>query len=445
MPSAPPVVRGFSPLDEELGLLPGSLTPTLVESTVRLGTWMPFGPAMKMLAYFTKVEVSEPTVRRVNEKAGQAYVEVQTAQVEALERELPEAKVEAEVQQMSVDGAYVRLVGKAEWAEVKTLAIGTVSEPVLNREGEWEVHTQELSYFSRMAEHETFGRLATVETQRRGIEKAKVVCGVVDGAEWEQKFFDLHRPDAVRILDFRHAAEYLVKAGQAALGVGTEATSEWIRVQLHELKHGDPEEVLEGLRGLQQGLVADGEEGQVGSEALKVVTGSLGYLEKRKEQIRYREFQGQGYPIGSGAVESANKLVVEARLKGSGMHWAREHVDPMVALRTIACSDRWEEAWPQIVERLCQQRKEGAQQRRAEGRKAEVLRAGANLATLVDEEQVVSTATEVAAPEVKTLPEQAGCKPTSGGRRPAADHPWRRMPIGRARGLQAHCLMGAET
>lgn len=49
-----------------------------------------------------------------------------------------------------------------EWAEVKTLAIGTVGEPVLEA-GEWVVHTRELSYFSRLADAETIVRLALVE------------------------------------------------------------------------------------------------------------------------------------------------------------------------------------------------------------------------------------------------------------------------------------------
>ncbi len=49
-------------------------------------------------------------------------------------------------------------------------------------------------------------------------------------------------------------------------------------------------------------------------------------LTARWDAIQYARFQALGYPIGSGAVESANKLVVEARLKGSGLHWAREHI-----------------------------------------------------------------------------------------------------------------------
>jgi len=46
--------------------------------------------------------------------------------------------------------------------------------------------------------------------------------------------------------------------------------------------------------------------------------------------------------------ESGNKLVVEARLKGSGMHWGEDHVNPMLAIRYIICSDRWKEEWPKI-------------------------------------------------------------------------------------------------
>jgi hypothetical protein len=62
--------RAFSPLDKELGLLNGELTPRLQESLVRLSTWMPFGRAAKELKYFTRVEVSEATARRITEGAG---------------------------------------------------------------------------------------------------------------------------------------------------------------------------------------------------------------------------------------------------------------------------------------------------------------------------------------------------------------------------------------
>lgn len=83
---------------------------------------------------------------------------------------------------------------------------------------------------------------------------------------------------------------------------------------------------------------------------------TLGYLSSRWTAIQYARFQAAGYSIGSGAMESANKLVVGARLKGAGMHWARPHVDGMLALRAVACTDRWAEAWPAITGRQQQQR-----------------------------------------------------------------------------------------
>ena len=49
-----------------------------------------------------------------------------------------------------------------------------------------------------------------------------------------------------------------------------------------------------------------------------------------------------------------DRKVVEARLKGSGMHWARSHVNALVALWS-ACSDRWTQLWPQIEGHLRQQ------------------------------------------------------------------------------------------
>jgi len=76
-----------------------------------------------------------------------------------------------------------------------------------------------LSYFSRMSSAVTFADLAEVEMRRRAVIRAKEVCAVTDGADWLQGFVDLHRPDAVRILDFPHAAEHvslLLQALQAA-------------------------------------------------------------------------------------------------------------------------------------------------------------------------------------------------------------------------------------
>jgi hypothetical protein len=206
-------------------VLPVQLTPRLQESLVRLGTWLPFAQAAEALVFFPGVTVSAASVRRTTEAAGEAYEAMQTAAVERLEQSLPPAPASPAIQLLSVDGEMVPLL-HGEWAEVKTLAIGTVGEPVLEG-GEAVVHTRALSYFSRMSDAETFGRLALVETHRRRTETAQTVCAVRDGAGWIQGFIDLHRPDAVRILDFPHAAAYVARAGQVVYGEGTGACTQW--------------------------------------------------------------------------------------------------------------------------------------------------------------------------------------------------------------------------
>ena len=78
------------------------------------------------------------------------------------------------------------------------------------------------------------------------------------------------------------------------------------------------------------------------------LTKALAYLEARVAQMQYPQFVAEGWPIGSGMVESANKLVVEDRLKGAGMHWADANVNPLLALRNAVCNDRWDETWTVI-------------------------------------------------------------------------------------------------
>ena len=421
MACARTVKRVFSPLDEELGLLPGALTPSLQEDIVRLGTWMPFRRVVGEVQHFRHTDVAKSTIERLTETAGAAYVAVQTSAVAQIERELPVPPPGPAQQFLSVDGAMVPVVG-GEWAEVRTLVIGDVLPPQRVK-GEQVVRTANHSYFSRMIDANTFERLALVETQRRGVESAQTVAAVTDGAEWIQKFVDHHRYDAVRILDFPHAAEYVSTFAQVLCGANDKEKANWLQEQLHQLKTEGATPVLTTLR-------------QVASQHAEraELTSALAYLEKREAHMQYPTFQAAGLPIGDGAVESANKLVVEARLKGSGMHWARAHVDPMLALRNIAGSDRWAEAWPQITATLRQQAQQRTTQRRHQ-RQALTATAAAPTATLptaaINQTCIAPLPSSAPTPAVLTpppvapAPRQPWCPP--------ADHPWRRMPIGRAR------------
>lgn len=439
MATVPPVRWVFSPLDEELGLRPKvGFTPRLEESMVRLSTWMPFRPACHELAYFTGVQVAEATVRHVTEQAGAAQVRLQDEQRAKLLRERPESPPGPDVQLMSLDGCYIQLVG-GEWKEVKTLALGVVGEPE-EEQGEQVVHSRDLTYFSRMCEAEEFQHAALGEIHVRGVEKAQTVCAVSDGAEWIPKFVDYHRRDAVRILDFAHAVEYVTQAGQAAhehLPCPEELTTaeerstyqqtrlqQWLREQRRELKAGEAGKVLDEVARLQSMM----QESQAASAAA-TISKKLNYLHERRAMLAYASFQAQGYPIGSGSVESANKLVVQSRMKGAGMRWGPAHVDPMLALRNLACNDRWEEGW-QAIRKLWQH--EVQAKRRERTCRPSPQTASEPLpppAVAAPPARSRRPAADVTAPQQE--PPVSGERAERGPHRPAASHPWRRPFLSR--------------
>src|SRR6266852_8925279 len=126
MEPARPVGWAFFPLDEELGLLGGGLTPRGQETLARLASWMPFEPARELLEELVGVQVSKATARRATLATGAAALAVCEAEVERLQQEVLQAPAGADKQAMSGDGAFVHLVG-GEWVEVKTLTIGEVT------------------------------------------------------------------------------------------------------------------------------------------------------------------------------------------------------------------------------------------------------------------------------------------------------------------------------
>jgi len=277
-----------------------------------------------------------------------------------------------------------------------------------------------------------------VEIHERGVEKAETVCAVSDGADWIPKFVDYHRQDAVRILDFAHAMEYVAQAGQAAheqLSCPEELTTteertkfkqarfqQWLKHQRHELKTGEADKVLAELSRLQTLM----QESHVES-AVETITKKLAYLRERQAMLTYATFQAQGYPIGSGSVESANKLVVQSRMKGAGMRWEPAHVNAMLALRNLACNDRWDQGWQAIRQRWQQEAQAQRRQRAARSSPQPADEPSSPAVPLVQTQASDHPKTPPAGMVTvtqQTLPvaERTGSQPT----RPAATHPWRR-------------------
>ena len=312
-------------------MLPGRWSPRLHQIVALLGTLVPFGQVPALVALIRGVSISPATVRRVTEAAGAALATGQEADAERVRTDLPPSPPGPLRQQVSVDGAMVPIVG-GEWREVKTLAIGELDAGAAGHAGQW-------SYVARILEADGFADLATGELHRRGTFAAETVVAVADGAVWCQQFYAYHLPGAIRILDFPHAAGHLSRAAQACWGPGDDRRRLESRPNVPSCWPGKATEVVQAVTELPVTQAPNP------SEAYTVMRQVAHYLQERLPQLAYADFVAAGYPIGSGAVESANKRVVEARLKGGGMHWTVANANAVLALRGVLCSQRWETAW----------------------------------------------------------------------------------------------------
>lgn len=334
----------FFPLDDQLGLLPGPWSPRLQQIVTLLGTLLPFGQVPDLVRLVRGVAISRASVRRVTETAGQTLAAIELADAERIRTKQPPDPVGAARQQVSVDGAMVPIVG-GEWREVKTMVIGALETGGPGKTGQ-------LSYVSRILEADRFAELATGELHRRGTFAAETVVAVTDGAAWCQQFYAYHLPGAIRILDFPHAVEHLARAAQTCFGPGAEA-NDWLLAQREQLLDGNALAVCRAVSDLPVSTAPHPAEAYTARRQVER------YLRERRSQLAYADFLAAGYPIGSGSVESANKLVVETRLKGAGMHWTVPNANGVLALRGMVCSQRWDACWDPIVRSRRHQRRHG--------------------------------------------------------------------------------------
>lgn len=375
---------------------PDGWSPTLLRLGVWLGAKLSFAEAADFLTQCTGTRLSAATVRRATIASGEAVrqlAEQRIATLEAGTEVVP--SVPTELLQVSVDGSMLPMVG-GDWREARLAAIGVVRPDATDPST---VRTTHLSYTAALCSAEAFGREALPEVVRRGLDQAPRVVAVSDGAPWIQTWLDYHCPRAVRILDFPHAVSYLAAAAQATFGPGTGQTSEWMSQTQHELRHGDPDQVLAVLAALPQSEERDT---------------ALRYLRERRPMIDYAAFREAGYPIGSGCVESGHKTVLQARLKRGGMHWHPDVLPAMIALRVTLANERWDEVWPGL----------GLQRRQAQHARSAARR---------QQRRPPPRPVLVPAPRPSSSPAPGRPKLVQQGR-PTSQHPWRRAFIRRSPG-----------
>lgn len=409
--------HGFSPLDQQLAFCAGGISAGLEELLALLGaTEDSFAQAASVLEKLTLVSVCPNSVRDATERLGQclhAHEQhlVQTAQATSTPPPLRQPPITR--MYISMDGILVHLHDDG-WKEVKLGTVYTTSTHVPRKRPEkLELRAVAHSYVTDLADAATFGSRLWAEAAQRGVLTATEVVVVGDGAHWIWNLADEYFPDAVQIVDWYHASEYVWTAAHAIYGQGSDLAKRWAAEQLERLWEG---QVADVIATLQEHLSAGA-----------VVQETLTYYSNQQQRMRYAEYRARGMQIGSGTIESGCKQVIGARLKLAGMIWERSGAQAVATVRTWLRSGRWEEAMrlrPPLRRRYVR-REEGASAGRGDG--GVVSECEQELRTAPAPAVVGTTLTQrrsrAEVPSSAPAAERAEQRPPA---RPAADHPWRR-------------------
>lgn len=147
-----------------------------------------------------------------------------------------------------------------------------------------------------------------------------------DGVVWLHEQLQKSYPDAVMILDFYHAMEHLGSVAQAGIKQVSKR-QDWLDMSAKLLLDSNLDHVIDRIRAL-----------PISSE---ISQRECAYIETNRQRMDYKLYRERGLLIGSGAIESANKSVVQSRLKREGQRWTKPGAQDVLNLRTCWMSGRW--------------------------------------------------------------------------------------------------------
>jgi len=347
---------GQSPLDERLGLRPGQSTAGLASLLGILGVETSFEEASQLAERFLLFRVSDHTVLKHTEGYGQAQAQLEEEWKQAAEDmkglEEREQSLPRQLGRIyaSVDGAHVPLHG--EWRELKTLCWYEVQQihpshpknhhgsAVPNHHGsrvgeQSHLQAKNMKYHCDLQEAEQFGRLLWATGIQHQVDGYEEIVFVSDGAVWIWNLVQKYYPNAVQIVDWYHASEYLTPIAEAAFGPNTPQAHEWLTQVRTELWEGRIQDVIQSCRSLLSHTAAH-----------PFIEKAITYYDHNEKRMDYARFRGLGYLIGSGTIESACKQIAAVRLKRSGARWTLPGVIATAKARAAWLSKSWDSLKP---------------------------------------------------------------------------------------------------
>ena len=284
--------------------------------------------------------INDDTIRAATNYIGNVVFQADCKRAEEaysrfLSGSLPYAQNKRGILYIETDGAALNTRHENEegstWRENK-LGIVFSSDNIhswTDKHGERQHRIQKREYISYVGSCGQFKKHLLSCALRNGYGSYKKTIIISDGATWIRNLREEIFPDALQILDFYHLCENVHTFAKHLFGMDETKHKPWADDVCKSLKKSQYKQVLKELLPYR--------DKKPGACTINL----YGYIENNLESIDYASYLKSGYFIGSGAIESGNKIILQRRLKQSGMRWNPETAQSLLTLVSKEESGLW--------------------------------------------------------------------------------------------------------
>lgn len=340
------------PMKQTFGLSGNGKTLSLERALSDFGSENSYGGAERMFEEHYGFNVGRTSILRATQKVGADAEDYLEQRLAAVAEDFGLAPIErtkrADELLAELDGCLIR-TGKLMTARQagRTAQDGYEADDVVRVEDWREVRTGlvrgieevEPLYACRRGDYDTICDQLFALAVERGLTPQTLVVGCGDGGNGLMEAMEGVFPTLTYILDYSHLKSHFYETAEA-LGIDEAMRPRWVEGfidKLWEDEVDDWDEQLERILGRLRDLNQERDNDRLAN--------LIDYVDKFSQAIQFSRFEANGWPTGSGEVESAHKHLPQARLKLAGACWRVENINPMLAMRVLKKNGWWGDFW----------------------------------------------------------------------------------------------------
>jgi hypothetical protein len=231
-----------------------------------------------------------------------------------------------------------KLEKKVIWRENKSgMAFSTDNMTCIYDKKHERQHTiNKKEYIGLIGNNDDFSKLMLSLAIRNGYGVYNTTVLISDGATWIRNMKEIYFPDAIQILDFYLLSEYIYTFAKEIYDFDVKKYDRWAKKLIHLFKNSKIDDAINMIKKVPKAKLS------------KASSDLLQYIDNNRDHIEYSTYIEKGFFIGSGAIESGNKIVLQRRMKQGGMRWNLDSAQSLVSL----CAKRRSGLWKRDVDDL---------------------------------------------------------------------------------------------